>query len=87
MIRGAFANQTEVTAHFAGAAGDASAWVEQRGGRFREGVAQFTVERPAEIAGLLDAASRAGLEVADLSLRRPNLESLFLKLTGRELRD
>jgi len=56
-------------------------------GRFREGVAQFTVERPAEIAGLLDAASRAGLEVADLSLRRPNLESLFLKLTGRELRD
>ena len=49
--------------------------------------AQFTVERPTEIAGLLDGAAKAGLEVVDVSLHRPNLESVFLHLTGRELRD
>ena len=50
--------------------------------------AEFTIgRRPTEIAALLDAASEAGLELVDLSLRRPNLESVFLHLTGRELRD
>ena len=31
--------------------------------------------------------AKAGLEVVDVSLHRPNLESVFLPLTGRELRD
>jgi ABC-2 type transport system ATP-binding protein len=52
-----------------------------------DSTAQFTVEHPTEIAGLLDDAARAGLEVVDVSLRRPNLESVFLHLTGRELHD
>jgi len=52
-----------------------------------DSTAQFTVERPTEIAGLLDGAAKAGLEVVDVSLHRPNLESVFLHLTGRELRD
>jgi hypothetical protein len=30
---------------------------------------------------------RDGLELEDVSLRRANLESVFLHLTGRELRD
>ena len=37
-------------------------------------------------ASLLDAAARDGLNVIDLVLRRPNLESVFLQLTGRDLR-
>jgi hypothetical protein len=49
--------------------------------------AQFTVGRSTEIGGLLDDAARYGLELEDVSLRRPNLESVFLRLTGRELRD
>ena len=49
--------------------------------------AEFTVDNPAQIAALLDSASAAGLLVLDLSLHRPNLESVFLHLTGRELRD
>jgi hypothetical protein len=35
---------------------------------------------------LLDVAARDGLEVIDVTLRRPNLESVFLQLTGRGLR-
>jgi hypothetical protein len=36
---------------------------------------------------LLESAASGGLELEDVSLRRPNLESVFLKLTGRELRE
>jgi ABC-2 type transport system ATP-binding protein len=50
-------------------------------------MAQFTIEHATEIAGLLDAATKAGHDLADISLRKPNLESVFLHLTGRELRD
>ena len=52
----------------------------------QEGVAHFAVAQPTDIAGLLDAAGRDGLEVIDVVLRRPNLESVFLQLTGRDLR-
>jgi ABC-2 type transport system ATP-binding protein len=62
-------------------------WVAQRGGHIHEGTAQFSIERPADIAVILEDASARGLAVEDLSLRRPNLESVFLHLTGRELRD
>jgi ABC-2 type transport system ATP-binding protein len=50
-------------------------------------VVQFTVEHPTEIVALLDSAVKAGLELTDVTLRKPNLESVFLHLTGRELRD
>ena len=56
------------------------------GGTLDAGVAHFTVAQPTDIAALLDAASRDGLEVIDVVLRRPNLESVFLQLTGRDLR-
>jgi linearmycin/streptolysin S transport system ATP-binding protein len=36
---------------------------------------------------LLEDSAKAGLELVDVSLRKPNLESVFLHLTGRELRD
>ncbi|MCP4610918.1 MAG: ABC transporter ATP-binding protein [Planctomycetes bacterium] len=39
------------------------------------------------IAGLLQKFSEAGIEVTDISMQKPSLESVFLKLTGRELRD
>jgi ABC-2 type transport system ATP-binding protein len=76
-----------VLARFEGAPGKVSAWVEARGGRLVENTAEFTIEGPNEIAALLEGASTDGLELVDLSLRRPNLESVFLHLTGRELRD
>jgi ABC-2 type transport system ATP-binding protein len=39
------------------------------------------------LASLVERLSRAGIELADLSVQKPTLESVFLKLTGRELRD
>ena len=41
---------------------------------------------PAQLAGILDALGHSGAKVRETTVRRPNLESLFLKLTGRELR-
>jgi ABC-2 type transport system ATP-binding protein len=39
------------------------------------------------MAALVSQLSKGGIEVADLSVQKPTLESVFLKLTGRELRD
>lgn len=40
-----------------------------------------------KLAALLTQLGRTGIDVADLSVQKPTLESVFLKLTGRELRD
>lgn len=87
LVRSSFASRSEVLARFAKADDSVAAWVEQRGGIFENGTARFTIVYATEVAELLDAASKAGHELADISLRKPNLESVFLKLTGRELRD
>ncbi len=39
------------------------------------------------LSALINQLGRAGVEVADVSIQKPTLESVFLKLTGRELRD
>ena len=39
------------------------------------------------MAALVSRLSKSGIELADLSIQKPTLESVFLKLTGRELRD
>jgi len=87
LVQNAFASRSQVVARFAGPADDVSAWVEQHAGHLVDGSAEFTIERSTQIAGLLDDAAKAGLELLDVTLRRPNLESVFLHLTGRELRD
>lgn len=87
LVRNAFGARSQVVARFAGPEEKLAAWVESRGGRIGEGLAQFTVEHPTEIASLLDEATANGFDPEDVSLRRPNLESVFLYLTGRELRD
>ena len=87
LVRTAFGSRSQVLARFAGADERVAAWVAQRGGHAVDGAAQFTIEHPAEIGALLEASSKAGLELIDVSIRKPNLESVFLHLTGRELRD
>jgi ABC-2 type transport system ATP-binding protein len=87
LVQNAFASRSEVLARFARADDGVAAWVNERGGILENGMARFTVEHATEVAGLLDAATKAGHELADISLRKPNLESVFLQLTGRELRD
>jgi ABC-2 type transport system ATP-binding protein len=81
-----FGGRSDVLMHFASSASNVAQWASAHGGDVKEGVAHFSVEQPTAIASLLDAAARGGLEVIDVTLRRPNLESVFLQLTGRELR-
>jgi ABC-2 type transport system ATP-binding protein len=87
LVRNAFASRSEVLARFAKAEDSVAAWVKERGGVLENGIARFTIDHATEITGLLDSAASAGHELADISLRKPNLESVFLQLTGRELRD
>ncbi|MFZ0744234.1 MAG: ABC transporter ATP-binding protein [Terracidiphilus sp.] len=87
LVRDAFASRSQVMARFDGPASEIGAWVERHGGRLVDSTAELTIEHPTQIAGLLDDAVEAGLALVDVSLRRPNLESVFLHLTGRELRD
>ncbi len=87
LVHNTFSSRSQVLARFENPGDGVAAWVQQQGGIYDGGAAQFTIEHASEIAGLLDAASGAGYELADVSLRKPNLESVFLQLTGRELRD
>jgi len=86
LVAQSFGGRSDVLMHFASAVQNGAEWAASRGGTVEDGVAHFAVERPTDIAALLDAAARDGLEVIDVTLRRPNLESVFLQLTGRGLR-
>jgi ABC-2 type transport system ATP-binding protein len=98
LVESAFGKRSQVKARVNGRPQAVAAWVKSYGGRYADdlaqtggesisGSAEFTVENPSQIAMLLDSAAATGLEVVDLSLRRPTLESVFLHLTGKELRD
>jgi len=87
LVRDSLGARSEVLVRFEDADGLAAGWARERGGRLDGGVARFEVEHATDIGGLLDAAARAGHEVVDVSLHKPNLESVFLHLTGRELRE
>jgi ABC-2 type transport system ATP-binding protein len=87
LVRSTFGACSQVLARFAGETEAIAAWAARHGGSVKDETAEFTIEQATEIARLLDDAAKAGLELVDVSLRRPNLESVFLHLTGRELRD
>ena len=38
-------------------------------------------------ADLLSMTLRAGIEIEEIAIREPSLQNVFIKLTGRELRD
>ena len=87
LVQNAFGSRSQVMARFAGVDERVAAWVAARGGHAVNGSTEFTIEHPGEIAVLLEEATKAGFKLLDLALRKPNLESVFLHLTGRELRD
>jgi len=86
LVEQSFGGRSDVLMRFASTVENAAAWAAARGGTLEDGVAHFAVDKPTDIGPLLDAAIRDGLEVIDVVLRRPNLESVFLQLTGRDLR-
>ncbi len=87
LIQNAFGSSSQVVMHFAAENDALREWIARRGGQSSDGSVQFKVDGPAEIAALLQDAAAEGHQVEDMALKRPNLESVFLKLTGRELRD
>jgi len=87
LIASCFGSQSQVAVRLDGEAEAIGAWAASHAGRLSDHTAVLTIDHPAQVAGLLESVSAAGLRLADLSLQRPNLESVFLHLTGRELRD
>jgi len=86
LVAKSFGGRSDVLMHFASSATHVASWVAARGGELNDGIAHFAIEQPTAIASLLDAAAHDGMDVIDVTLRRPNLESVFLQLTGRDLR-
>ncbi len=52
-----------------------------------EGKLILSLEASQKVPLLLEEFFKAGLSVEDVSIKKPNLESVFLKLTGKELRE
>jgi ABC-2 type transport system ATP-binding protein len=44
-------------------------------------------DAPTAVADIVTGASAAGMSLSDVEITRPNLESVFLHLTGKALRD
>ena len=55
--------------------------------RDRRSIDLTVVDAPAALAAIVGAASDAGMSITDVEVARPDLESVFLNLTGRALRD
>jgi ABC-2 type transport system ATP-binding protein len=87
LVEKTFGTRSQVLARFGDAADRIASWVSAHHGQVKDGIAEFTIARASEISALLDSSAKAGLDLVDVSLRKPNLESVFLHLTGRELRD
>ena len=47
----------------------------------------LSLDASKEMSALLEGFFKANIPISDVSIKRPNLESVFLKLTGREIRD
>jgi ABC-2 type transport system ATP-binding protein len=52
-----------------------------------DGSMRMMIPGTAELSGALGRLFSAGMAIGEVSIRQPSLEGVFLKLTGRELRD
>ena len=52
-----------------------------------ENIILYTVDAVKTIAGLLSFSEKAGKPIRNLNLRKPTLDDLFIKLTGKEIRE
>ena len=87
LVRQSFGSRCELVVQCDG--GSAASWALARGGSAVNGGSfRFAVSDPAlEIAEILQSARSESIPIRDLSFKAPNLESVFLHLTGRGLRE
>jgi ABC-2 type transport system ATP-binding protein len=88
LVRQSFGSRSELVLDCGGAEG-AERWAASLGGTAAAGASyRFTVTDPAlEIGRILDSARGQSIPVRDLTFTSPTLESVFLHLTGRDLRE
>lgn len=53
----------------------------------KEGKIMLSLEASKKMPLLLEEFFKQGIGIDDVAIKQPNLESVFLKLTGRELRE
>jgi ABC-2 type transport system ATP-binding protein len=87
LVDQSFGGRSDVVMRFTAGSPDVTSWAAAQGGSFSGDQANFSVAQPTDIAALLNSAGQQRLPVVDVTLRRPNLESVFLQLTGRNLRE
>ncbi len=89
LVRQSFGSRCELVLQCDGeSAGAHARWAESRGGTKDGDTYRFIISDPAlEIARILESARAESVLVRDLAFKTPNLESVFLHLTGRELRE
>ncbi len=90
LIESSFGTQQQIEVHFLQPpTADVRSWIETNGGALGEnGTATFSTAKAAEqLPWLLNELQSIHARVKDIALKAPTLESVFLKLTGRELRD
>ncbi|HEY2924060.1 MAG TPA: ABC transporter ATP-binding protein [Candidatus Eisenbacteria bacterium] len=88
LIRKSFGSRCELVLYCEGDSGARATWAAARGGTTNGASIRFSVTDPAaEIAEILRAARAGSISIRDLSFKAPNLESVFLHLTGRGLRE
>ncbi len=55
--------------------------------RLENGSLRMLVPGQSELSGALGRLFSAGISIEEVSIQEPSLEGVFIKLTGRELRD
>jgi len=88
LVRQSFGPRCELVLYCEGDSAAHAEWAAARGGTANGASFRFSVTDPAlEIAEILRAARSESILIRDLSFKAPNLESVFLHLTGRGLRE
>ena len=87
LVERSFGGRSDVAMRFTSGVQGAAAWSSAQGGTFDGERAHFSLAHPTDIAALFNSAEQHHLSLADVALHRPNLESVFLQLTGRSLRE
>lgn len=88
LMREHFGSRAELIVHLKEDGAAAEQWLTRFGGTRINGELRFPIANAVEdVPALLKSAAAAGVIVQDFSLRTPNLQALFLKLTGKDLRE